>query len=177
MSTLQDFLAHPVETLERALHIRRQIDQLNEALKELFGPTSISLGAMQMSIGEPAAARRKGRGKMSAQARQRIASAQRARWARQKGSHGPETAIALERAKLTKKKRRGGGGLSAEGRAKIIAAQKKRWSKAKGGKPSPVAAPASTPARKKKRHLSPEARARIVAAVKARWARQKKRKS
>jgi hypothetical protein len=125
MSTLDQFLNHPIETLERALHIRRQIDQLNEALKELFGPTPISMAAL--NIMQP---KRRGRRKMSAAARAKIAAAQRARWAKSKISHGPLTAVAIPAPKPKK------GGMSAAGRARIAAAQKKRWAKVKAQKSS-----------------------------------------
>ena len=153
MTTLQEFLSHPVDTLERALHLRKQIDRLNEALKEFFGPSPVSLGGLpadaprkrgrprkmkpassgpvdQPSPGAAAAKSSKKPRTMSAAGRARIAAAQRARWAKQKGTHGPETAIVLERLKEKKKR----GGLSAEGRARIVAAQKARWAKGKGKK-------------------------------------------
>jgi len=49
MSTLEQFLNHPIETLERALHIRRRIDQLNEVLKELLGPSPVSLAGLPVN--------------------------------------------------------------------------------------------------------------------------------
>lgn len=102
MSSLEAFLNHPIETLERALQIRKEIDQLNEVLKELFGPTPVSLAGIQTNApkkrGRPRKvqvdelspdaaelkAKRKKR-KMSAAGREKIAAAQRARWAKAKG--------------------------------------------------------------------------------------------
>src|SRR5690349_7496218 len=125
MSTLQDFLNHPIETLERALHIRKQIAALEKALQEVMGSASSSLRAMQTTItGKAKRGRRK---KMSAAARAKIAAAQRARWAKHKGT----TPIEGPAPKAKKKKR---GGMSAEGRARIIAAQKARWAKVKAWK-------------------------------------------
>jgi len=128
MSSLDAFLHHPIETLERALHIRKQIDQLNEVLRELFGPTPVSLAGVQTNAprkrgrprkmnviqvevlngsamdewspdAEVAVAKKKKKRKMSAEARERIAAAQRARWAKQKGTSGPATAVAKPEAK------------------------------------------------------------------------------
>ena len=144
MPNLEAFLNHPIETLEKALHIRKQIDQLNEMLKELFGPSPVSLGGVQTnaprkrgrprkvtaivdtrSEGEtgPVAGGPKKKRKMSAAAKAKIAAAQRTRWAKAKSSHGPLTAVVLEPSKVPRKKKRG---MSAEGRARIAAAQKAR---------------------------------------------------
>jgi hypothetical protein len=164
MATLEDFLSHPIQTLERALEIRKRIDQLNEKLKEFVGPRSISFGSVQVTIGEPT--KRRGPKTMSPGARARIAAAQRARWAKSKTSHGSLTAVVMPAAKEKKKV-----GMSPEGRARIAAAQRARWAKAKGD--TPISAPAKSTS-KKKRQLSPEARARIVAAQKKRWAKVKK---
>ena len=65
----------------------------------------------------PAPEGRRGKRTMSAEARERIAAAQRARWAKQKSGRGG--------AARAKRK------MSAEGRARIAAAQRARWAKAK----------------------------------------------
>lgn len=163
MSTFDTFLNHPIETLEKALHIRKQIAGLEKVLKGLFGPTPISLAGVQTIVAKP-----KTRRTLSPAARAKIAAAQKRRWAKSKDPQ--PTATAKAAAPVAKARK---GGMSAEGRARIVAAQKARWAKVKAQKaaPSPVKA-----APKKKRQLSPEARARIVAAVKARWARAKKAK-
>jgi hypothetical protein len=142
MSTLDNFLQHPIATLERALHLRRQIDQLNEVLKELFGPSPVSLDATQKA----AAGKRGGRRRMSAAARAKIAAAQRARWARSKGTHGSETAIAMPAAKSKKRK-----GMSAEGRARIAAAQKARWARVKAQQSTATIEGKTTPVAKKRK--------------------------
>ena len=38
MPTLQDFLSHPIESLEKALHLRKQIAQLEKMLQEVMSP-------------------------------------------------------------------------------------------------------------------------------------------
>jgi len=167
MSILDTFWNHPVEQLEKALNIRKQIASLQENLSSIFGDRLPSL-----SVTKATTAQRKGKRTMSPEARARIAAAQKARWARSKGGSVAAPAAAKPSAPAAKGPKK--GGISAEGRARIIAAQKARWAKVRAQKSAPVA-PAKV-GRKKKRNLSPEARARIVAAVKARWAREKKAK-
>ena len=168
MSTLHDFLNHPIETLERALHIRQQIAALEKALTEVMGPTLPSLAGIQAT-----GPKRRGRRKMSADARAKIANAQRLRWAKSKGLESATLAGPVKTAPTAKTKTK--GGMSAAGRARIAAAQKARWAKVKAGKST--AAKDAPGAKKKKRQLSPEGRARIIAATKARWARVKKEKA
>jgi len=108
MTKSRSFWEHPIETLEEALHIRKQIAALEEKLDSIFIITPPSLAALPVKRG------RKG---MSAAGRARIAAAQRARWAKVKGT-SPAPAP-----KPAKKK----GGISAEGRARIAAAQRARW--------------------------------------------------
>jgi hypothetical protein len=134
MPILQDFLAHPIENLERALHIRKRIEQLNATLKDLFGPTPISLASIQMEI-----RKRLGKRTLSSEARAKIAAAQKARWSKHRKGRTPaggggrtkkQTKPAVSPAGSKKK----GRGLSAEGRARIAAAQKARWAKARKAK-------------------------------------------
>jgi len=182
MSDLTSFLNHPIDTLEKALHIRRKIDQLNEAMKELFGltPAIHAREAQELASTEPT--KRRGRRKMSATSCTKMAAAQKARWAKKNGEKPTTERVSVKPAPLLKAKK---GGMSAEGRAKIVAAQKARWAKVKaekaGSAPAKATAPDKTPkakavAPKKKRTLSPEGRAKIVAALKARWAKAKKGK-
>jgi hypothetical protein len=110
MATLNDFLTHPIETLERALHIRKQIDQLNEELKALFGPTPISLAGVQTN-----APRKRGRPRKV----DTVAKTE---------SGGSETGnVQITRGRKKKRK------MSAEAKARIAAAQKARWAKVKAG--------------------------------------------
>jgi hypothetical protein len=120
MSTLDSFLHHPIETLEEALRIRRQIDALQKQLSALFANHPPSLDAIPVKSGP---ATKTGKSTMSAEARERIAAAQRARWAKTNGASTPV-------AKPGKKK----GGLTPEGRARIVAALKARHAAAKKAK-------------------------------------------
>ncbi|HWC18752.1 MAG TPA: hypothetical protein VG498_17205 [Terriglobales bacterium] len=69
---------------------------------------------------------------MSAEARQRIAAAQRARWARQKGQSTVATKSPVT--SISTGARRGPRRLSAAARARIAAAQRARWAKVRGQK-------------------------------------------
>ncbi len=64
---------------------------------------------------------------MSAEARERIAAAQRARWAKQRGGNGAKPA-AVEKPEA---KRGGRRQLSPEARERIAAAQRARWAAAR----------------------------------------------
>jgi len=79
-----------------------------------FSPTSMPVNGGMAGLSG-------GRRGMSVAARERIAAAQRARWARQKGSSG---------SRATKPKRK----MSAEGRARIAAAARARWAKFRAAK-------------------------------------------
>ena len=88
------------EQLRRAAAIKEQIDTLESELGKILG------GAVEAGSGKRI---------MSASARARIAAAQKARWAKVKGTGG-----GAPRRKM-----------SAAARAKIAAAAKARWAKAK----------------------------------------------
>lgn len=107
-----------IEILKEAIAIKEEIASLESRLVKILGTTDIGdrIEAETTGVG----GRKKGRRKMSAAGRARIAEAQRARWAkRNKVSPAPEQS--------SKKKRK----LSPEGRAKIVAALKKRWAAAR----------------------------------------------
>jgi hypothetical protein len=88
------------EQLRRAAAIKEQIDSLENELGKILGGAAVS---------------ETGKRVMSASARARIGAAQKARWAKVKGSGG----------KTPRRK------MSAAARAKIAAAAKARWAKAK----------------------------------------------
>jgi len=138
-------LDHPIEIIEKALSIRKQIEALQETLNRIYG------GKAPEVTGTAAVVRRGGgrprktavveapgtkvdghKAPRSAAARARMAAAAKARWAARKGA--------------------------VKGSAKSAA---------------PANTAASSIGRKKKRTMSPEARARIAAAQRARWAKLK----
>ena len=97
--------------LKRAAAIKEQVEDLNKELRSIFaGP------------GKSAAAPKKKR-TMSASAKRNIAAAQRARWAKFKGSTAPATAV------KAKKKT-----MSPAAKAKLSAKLKAFWAAKKAGK-------------------------------------------
>ena len=111
--------------LKAAVSIAEQIEALQAQLASLVGGSS-SIGSVPMFASTAVA--KTGKRTMSPEARERIAAAQRARWAKSKGT---STAVAKGPAAKPAKKK---GGLSPEGRAKIVAALKARWAKKRAGK-------------------------------------------
>lgn len=91
------------EQLRRAASIKDEIESLQTELDRLLGSSGPTT--------------RTGKRGMSAAGRARIAAAQKARWAKQKGTAKP----------ASKGKRK----MSAAGKAKIAAAARERWRKAK----------------------------------------------
>jgi hypothetical protein len=160
MPPTTSFWEHPLEKLEEALHIRKQIAALEDKLRSMFGGKSD--GVIRSSS---ALTKDPRNGKRSAAVRAKMAAAQRARWAKSKG----ETSTPV----VPKKK--GKRTMSPEAKAKIAAAQKERWAKVKGARASTSAAKIETkaPKAKKKRNITPEGRAKMLAAVKRRWAKAK----
>jgi hypothetical protein len=95
-----------LDSLEKALSIRRQIETLESRLAALLGRTISS---------RPTAG--KGRRHMSTAARAKIAAAARARWARFRARKG----------KGAKKSGRRRGGITAAGRRRLSQLMKARW--------------------------------------------------
>jgi hypothetical protein len=95
--------------LKRIIALKQQIEKLSARLEALAG------GSTTAPAGRPP----KKKWTMSAAARAKIAAAQRARWAKAKGT-----------AKPVAKKRT----MSAAGRAKIAAAARVRWAKVRAAK-------------------------------------------
>ena len=153
-----------IEQLKQVISIKEQIATLEVKLAKFTGGKSLPVKSPQA----PAKNARKG---VSTAGRARIAAAQKARWAKIKGTT-PATPVAAPKIKGRKK-------MSAAAKAKIAAAAKARWAKIKGTAPTaPVVARKAAPvakAAKKKGGITPEGRARIVAALKKRWAAAKKK--
>lgn len=105
-----------LQTLKEAVQIKEQISQLEARLSRILGGAPVST--------KSATAKKGKRGGMSAEGRANIIAAQKARWAKVKGT-SPGTGKVE---KKPRKKRK----LSAAGRARIVAAQKARWAARKG---------------------------------------------
>jgi len=139
-----------LEALKEAISIKEKIEALEARLEKLFG------GVVSTVVEHaPLLQIKKGRRKMSASARAKIAAAQRARWAKSKGS---APASVVKPAPATR--------FSAAHRAALSAAAKARHAKAKGLSVAKSA--------KKTGGISAEGRARLAAVMKARWAKRKK---
>jgi hypothetical protein len=120
--------------LRKAANIQERIQAPQKELGQLLG------GSDQTAAVEAAKKRRK----VSAAGRARMRAAQKARWAKIKGT-APKQKI------------------SARGLANIRAAQKARWAKVKAGK-----------AQEPKKKFTAAGRARLAALARARWAEAKK---
>ncbi len=159
-----------IQQLKRALTISEQIEKLQGELASILG-SAAPASAPKTIATKPAKA---GARTLSPEAREKIAAAARARWARAKGT---APSAASKPAAAPKKK----GGLTPEGRAKLAASMKARWAARRKGAPAPTkpsaakAAPkkAAAPADGGKRTISPEARARMIEGAKRRWASKK----
>ena len=164
-----------VTELRKVLQIKEEIATLETELKGVLGATDAPKAATAGA--KPVAGKRGGRRKLSPEARERIAAAQRARWAARSG--GTPAAKAEAVAKPAAGKRGGRRKLSPEARERIAAAQRARWAARRGGAPAakPEAAAKAAPGKRGgRRQLSPEARERIAAAQRARWAAVRKAK-
>ena len=123
MTKSKSFWEHPIDKLEEALSIRKQIAALQEKLRSLFGSAEGEASSTARRGGKP------GKRTMSPEARARIAAAQRARWAKSKGQTISAPASAIGKPAKARKRT-----LSPEARAKMAAAARKRWAAKKAGK-------------------------------------------
>jgi hypothetical protein len=118
-----------LEQLKRAVQVKEQMAGLKNQLAALFSGDVPSAAPSAALPASPAPTRRTGSGagrggpqNMSPAARERIAAAQRERWASLHAQRGTV-------AKRGRGRPKNSGGMSEEGRARIIAAQKARWAK------------------------------------------------
>ncbi len=102
------------QQLNRAAQIKERIESLEGELQRLLGTSAPSTGA----VGRPP-----GRRGISAAGKERIAAAQRARWARARGQ-SPSNGAASARPKGRRR-------MSPAARAKLAKAARARWAKAK----------------------------------------------
>jgi hypothetical protein len=125
------FWDHSIETLEKAIDLRKKIEALQKTVTDIMG-SGAPVAAVAKRRGRPpktapvesVAAKVDGRkGKRSAATRAKMAAAAKARWAVKKGVGIAEPAVEAPRKKRT---------MSPEGRARIAAAQRARWAKVKG---------------------------------------------
>ena len=101
------------------------IRQLDLEIKRLQDARNILAGAGSANVStNQAQEQHRVPRRISANARRRIAEAQRARWAKLKSAQKPSAPTPITMKTSAKK-----ASISAEGRARIAAAQKKRWAK------------------------------------------------
>lgn len=110
------FWDHPIETIEKALHIRKQIEALQQNLREIYGD-----GTQPLLVEEPAPATGVRKRKKSAAALVRNAAAQQAKWVKQSS---PAAGKHVRKAKTKRV-------VSAASRAKMSAGQRARRTKEK----------------------------------------------
>jgi hypothetical protein len=124
-NSLQQFVRlHRELTAERGT-LEARLRMINEALGEMPLPSLSAVGGASGQSISPAGTTQRGRRTMSAAARARIAAAQRARWAKQKG--GQASISTTSAGGAVKPKRR----MSAAGRKAIAEGARKRWAAAK----------------------------------------------
>ena len=169
MPTTTSFWDHPIEKLEEALSIRKQIAGLQRKLGSMFGGDHASTSSPRpASIPAPF-------GRRSDEVRARMAAAQQARWAKIRGGSNAVAATGALGSPGSSKKN-GGRAMSPEARERIAVAQRARWAKVKGSNASSGAVQSKPPGKRRggKRTISPEGRARIAEAARQRWAKLKK---
>src|SRR5436190_1252476 len=137
------FWNHPIDKIEEALSIRKQIAALQTKLSNLFGADSEDEPKPTVK------GKRGGKRTMSPATIAKMRAAQQARWAKKRGASESQAKIAAP-AKPAKKGRRT---MSPEARGRIAAAQRARWAKSKGETVSAAAAAATKSAKTKKRNI------------------------
>jgi hypothetical protein len=134
-----------LDQLKRATAIAERIQALEGELAAIFNKgssaQSSSPSAAAPSSRGPGKGKATGKRTMSPEARERIAAAQRARWAKTKGgtsssAQAPKAAASASSGGAAPKKKTG---LTPEGRAKLAASMKARWAARKKGAPAPTA--------------------------------------
>ena len=114
-----------IDRLKRAVEVAEQIEKLQSELASILGnqtavsasPVATVAKVAKVATSKPAA---KGKRTMSPEARERIAAAQRARWAKSRAGAVAKP-VAAPKAKSGKRT------LSPEAREKIAAAARRRW--------------------------------------------------
>ena len=109
-----------VTELRKVLQFKEEIASLETQLTGVLGAPAPT--APVAAPAKAVAGKRGGRRKLSPEARERIAAAQRARWAARRGGKAAKPVVAAEPGK-----RGGRRQLSPEARERIAAAQRARW--------------------------------------------------
>ncbi len=116
-----------IDRLKRAVEVAEQIEKLQSELASILGSQPAVAAAPAVKVAKVAASKPAGKGKrtMSPEARERIAAAQRARWAKSRGGAVAKPAAAVSSPAI--KAKTGKRTLSPEAREKIAAAARRGW--------------------------------------------------
>ena len=159
-----------VTALEEAISIRRQIDNLEKRLSSILGGAPARTSSPSSTTARSAAGRY-----FSPTTRAKLASAAKARWARQRG---PSTAAASTKNKsqttaagATKTK----GQITPAGRRRLSQLMKARWAaRRKAGGTKAAGGGTKSTSNRKTGTLTPAGRRRLSELMKARWAARRK---
>ena len=116
-------------TLFSAMTINDVIQQIDDQIRRLQEARRLLTGTTTGSVQNSTSRGGRGPRHMSKEARDRIAAAQRARWARQKAQSASASAPSSTNNSNAPAAKRGPRRLSRAARAKIAAAQKARWAR------------------------------------------------
>ena len=117
--------APSLDQLKKALFIAEQIQKLEAELASVLGNADGVKASANVKVATAPTAAKKKR-TISPEARERIAAAQRARWAKSKSTTTSTTSAPKAKPAKTKKRT-----ISPEARAKMVSAAKRRWAKKK----------------------------------------------
>jgi hypothetical protein len=116
--------------LRHALQLREHIESLQKELASLLGGNSAPAAKPEVAASTPGR-KKKAKRTMSPEAREKIAAAARARWARVRGKSPAKSAKSAPVKTVAKAPKTRGGKktrqLTPEGRARLAAAMKARW--------------------------------------------------
>jgi hypothetical protein len=151
------FWDHPIDKLEEALNLKKQIHALQSKLNSMFG------GEEEETSPQPV---KRGPGRPRKDSSH---AASPATPPAKRGPGRPPKSASAVNSPAAQPAKRGRKPFSAETKAKMAAAQ--RWA----GKRGAGTASSARPAKTGKRTVSPDVRARLAAAMKARWAAAKRK--
>lgn len=121
-------------TLFSTMTINDIVKQLDEQIRQLQDARRVLTESIDSSSQPSTPQGRRGPRSMSREARDRIAAAQRARWAKRKGQSTTGSAQSSTNGPSTPAARTSTRRLSAAARARIAAAQKARWARVRAQK-------------------------------------------
>jgi hypothetical protein len=125
---IKQFIAVRQKLVQEKAQLQERLDEINSALGEGADGSSSNAASSPAPTARSARNSSSGKRTMSPEAKERIAAAQRARWAKQKNQTSTAQVAGPATNGRAKKKKT----MSPEAREKIAAAQRARWARAKG---------------------------------------------